>query len=400
MLGPAGALVAATLAQHAALAAALTAEPAHAALGQAIAAALAHQYGPPPPPTRVGTATWAWGQRTYVMGILNLTPDSFSGDGLPDVVAAVAQARAFAAAGVDILDVGGESTRPGAPPLPADQELARVIPVIAALRAAVALPISIDTYKAAVAAAALAAGACVVNDVTALRADPAIAQVAAAHGAALVLMHNRPAPVARGPLGGHNPEGRLHRPARRYPARPPRRRRPGSNRRVPPAQIWVDPGIGFGKTREQNLELLARLGELRALGRPLLLGTSRKSVIGLTLGLPVDQRVEGTAATVALGIRTGADVIRVHDVRSMAIVARMSDAIVGARGYTGSNSLATYDGDVAHLLLCRNAFLLAKRPGAIGTCKTSSGPVLTSESGNTLSRFFRKLQRTRPWHKR
>ncbi|HLH26409.1 MAG TPA: dihydropteroate synthase [Chloroflexota bacterium] len=332
VLGPAGALVAATRAQHAALAAALAADPAHAALGQAIAAALAHQYGPPPPPTRVGTATWAWGQRTYVMGILNLTPDSFSGDGLPDVAAAVAQARAFAAAGADLLDVGGESTRPGAPPLPADQELARVIPVIAALRDAVPLPISVDTYKASVAAAALAAGACVVNDVTALRADPAIAEVAAAHGAALVLMHNRPAAVARGPLGSHNPAvayadllGEVLRELRAAVAR-------AETAGVPPAQLWIDPGIGFGKTREQNLELLARLGEFRALGRPLLLGTSRKSVIGLTLGLPVDQRVEGTAATVALGIRAGADVVRVHDVRSMALVARLSDAILRSAG--------------------------------------------------------------------
>ncbi|HZS01345.1 MAG TPA: dihydropteroate synthase [Chloroflexota bacterium] len=327
-LGPQGALVAATREQHAALAARLAADPAHAALGQAIAATLVHQYGPPPPPTRLGATTWAWGQRTYVMGILNIASDSFSGDALPDVAAAVAQARAFAAAGADILDVGGESTRPGASPLPADQELARILPVIAALREAVPLPISVDTYKASVAAAALQAGACVVNDVTALRADPAIARVAAAHGAALILMHNRPAPVARGPLGGHNPEvayadllGEVLRELRAAVAQ-------AKAAGVPPAQIWVDPGIGFGKTREQNLELLARLGELRALGRPILLGTSRKSVIGLTLGLPVDQRVEGTAATVALGIAAGADVVRVHDVRSMALVARLSDAIV------------------------------------------------------------------------
>jgi dihydropteroate synthase len=327
-LGSHGALVAGTREQHAALAARLAADPPHATLGQAIAATLAHQYGPPPPPTRLGAATWAWGQRTYVMGILNLSPDSFSGDGLPDVTAAVAQARAFAAAGADLLDVGGESTRPGAAPLPADQEQARVVPVIAALRDAVPLPISVDTYKASVAAAALAAGACVVNDVTALRADPAIATVAAEHGAALVLMHNRPAPVARGPLGGHNPEvayadllGEILRELRAAVAQ-------AEAAGVPPAQVWIDPGIGFGKTREQNLELLARLGEFRALGRPVLLGTSRKSVIGLTLNLPTDQRVEGTAATIALGIRAGADVVRVHDVRSMALVTRLSDAII------------------------------------------------------------------------
>jgi dihydropteroate synthase len=262
------------------------------------------------------------------MGIVNVASDSFSGDAVPDVAAAVAQARAFAAAGADILDVGGESTRPGAPPLPADAELARLLPVIAALRDTVPLPISVDTYKASVAAAALAAGACVVNDVTGLRGDPAIARVAAAHGAALVITHNRPASAARGPLGSHNPEvayadllGEVLRELRAAVAQT-------EAAGVPPAQIWIDPGIGFGKTREQNLELLARLAELRALGRPLLLGTSRKSVIGLTLGLPVDQRVEGTAATVALGIRAGADIVRVHDVRSMALVARLSDAIV------------------------------------------------------------------------
>jgi len=316
------ALVAGTPAQQAALA-----ERLGGALGRAIAATLAHQHGPPPPPTRLGATTWAWGARTYVMGVLNLSPDSFSGDGLPDVTAAVARARAFVAAGADILDVGGESTRPGAPPLPAEAELARVLPVLAALRAAVPLPLSIDTYKAAVAEAALAAGAVLVNDATGLRRDPALAAVAAAHGAALVITHNRPAAASAGPLGPHHASvdyadllGEVLRDLRAAVTR-------AEAAGLPPAQILVDPGIGFGKTREQNLALLARLGELRALGRPLLLGTSRKSVIGLTLGLPPDQREEGTAATVALGIRAGADVVRVHDVPSQALVTRLADAI-------------------------------------------------------------------------
>jgi len=322
VLGPRGALVAGSHAEQAALA-----EHLGGALGSAIAATLAHQYGPPPPPTRLGDTTWTWGARTYVMGILNLSPDSFSGDALPDVAAAVAQARAFAAAGADVLDVGGESTRPGAPPVPAEVELARVLPVLRALRASVPLPLSIDTYKAAVAEAALAAGAVLVNDATGLRGDPALAAVAAAHGAALVVTHNRPAAASAGPLGTHHASveyadllGEILRDLRATVAQ-------AEAAGLPPAQLLVDPGIGFGKTREQNLTLLARLGELRALGRPLLLGTSRKSVIGLTLGLPPDQREEGTAATVALGIRAGADVVRVHNVRSMALVARLADAV-------------------------------------------------------------------------
>jgi dihydropteroate synthase len=327
-LGRNGAIIAGRREQHAALAARLASRAPSAALGQAIAATLAHQYGSPPAPTRLGDVTWEWGQHTYVMGIINLSPDSFSGDGLPDLAAAVAQGRAFAAAGADILDVGGESTRPGAPPLAADAELARVLPVLRALRAAVPLPLSIDTYKTAVADAALAAGACMVNDATGLRLDPALAGVAATHGAALVITHNRPAPAASGPLGPHHASvgyadllGEVLRDLRAAVAQ-------AAAAGVAPTQVLVDPGIGFGKTREQNLELLARLGELRALGRPLLLGTSRKSVIGLTLDLPPDQREEGTAATVALGVRAGADVVRVHDVRSMARVARLADAVV------------------------------------------------------------------------
>jgi dihydropteroate synthase len=332
LVGPRGALVSATPQQHMALAAELAQLPPPApALGQAIAAAWQHQFGPPPPPTQVGTARWTWGRRTYVMGILNVSPDSFSGDGLGRVEDAVARARAFAAAGADILDIGGESTRPGFTPLSAEEERARVLPVLRAVREAVALPLSVDTYKPEVAEAALAAGAGMLNDITGLRGGPALATLAARHGAALVLMHNRPAPAAVGPLGGHNPavayDDLMGEVLRELHAAVARAVAAG----LPPSQILVDPGIGFGKTREQNLVLLARLGELRALGHPILLGSSRKSVIGLTLHLPPDLRVEGTAATVALGIRAGADVVRVHDVREMVRVARLSDAI--ARGW-------------------------------------------------------------------
>lgn len=335
LIEPRGALVHGTPEQHVALATELAERPAPApSLGQAIAATWRHQYGPPPPPTQVGAARWHWGHRTYVMGILNVSPDSFSGDGLAGIEAAVARARAFAAAGADLLDVGGESTRPGFTPLSVEEELERVLPVLRALREAVPLPLSIDTYKPPVAEAALAAGACVINDITGLRDGPALATLAARHGAALIVMHNRPAPAAVGPLGGHNPTvayddllGEVLAELRTAIAR-------AVDAGLPPAQVLVDPGIGFGKTREQNLVLLARLGELRALGHPIVLGSSRKSVIGLTLGVPPHERIEGTAATVALGIRAGADVVRVHDVREMALVARLSDAIArgGLRG--------------------------------------------------------------------
>jgi dihydropteroate synthase len=331
--GPGGALVVGTLLEHAALVDKLAGHGEWAeSLADQVRKALRFQFGPPPAPTRLGNTQLTWGQRTYVMGILNLSPDSFSGDALPDVGAAVAQARAFVAAGADILDVGGESTRPGAPPLSAEAELARVLPVLRALREAVALPLSIDTYKAPVAAAALAVGASIVNDVTGLRADPDLARVAARFDAPLILTHNRPATASSGPLGPHHAAVAYTDLLREVVRDLRASRNQAVHAGVAVEQILLDPGIGFGKTREQNLELLARLAELRVLGRPILLGTSRKSVIGLTLNLPPDQREEGTAATVALGIRAGADVVRVHDVRSMALVAHLADAVVRGTG--------------------------------------------------------------------
>lgn len=271
--------------------------------------------------TRCGPLELRWGERTYVMGVLNLTPDSFSGDGLgSDVEAAVEQARRFVAEGADILDVGGESTRPpavypDAKSVPLEEELRRVIPVVRRLAREISVPISIDTQKGEVARQALEAGAHMVNDIWGLKRDPEIARVAAAYQVPIVLMHNQEGTEYRELLADiilslrHSMER-------------------ASAAGVRSENVILDPGIGFGKTWEQSLELLRRLEELKVLGRPLLLGTSRKSFIGRVLDLPVDQRLEGTAATVALGIARGADMVRVHDVQAMVRVCRMADAIV------------------------------------------------------------------------
>src|SRR5215472_11300603 len=267
--------------------------------------------------TRCGDHLLRWGTKTYVMGILNVTPDSFSGDGVLDVDLAVAQAVQFVVDGADIIDVGGESTRPGAPFVSEEEEHARVVPVIAALAPRLPVPISVDTSRVAVAAAAIAAGATMVNDVWGLRRDPALARIVAQAGVALVLMHNRAAQPTVDALGGHYDTviytdvlGEIATWLGESVAM-------AEGAGVARTQIIVDPGIGFGKTAAQNLEVMRRLPELRALGLPILIGTSRKSFIGITLGLPVDERLEGTAATVALAIGAGADVVRVHDVRFM-----------------------------------------------------------------------------------
>ncbi|GAB4499247.1 MAG: dihydropteroate synthase [Anaerolineales bacterium] len=283
----------------------------------------------------IGGREFVWGQRTYLMAILNLTPDSFSGDGLitakNPVEAAVAQARAFVAAGADILDVGGESTRPGAQPVSVDEEMARVLPVIQALRDAVDVPVSIDTWKSQVAEAALRAGAALLNDVWGFKADPQMAQVAARYGVPVVLMHNRSSwaqAEVRERLGGRY----VGVPYQNLLAEVQQELRESVDiaiaAGVRPENILLDPGIGFGKTVEQNLELLNRLEEVRTLGYPLLLGASRKSFIGYTLNLPPEDRTAGTAAAVAVAIVRRADVVRVHDVSFMAQVCRMTDAIV------------------------------------------------------------------------
>jgi dihydropteroate synthase len=282
----------------------------------------------------------AWGTRTFVMGILNVTPDSFSGDGLMSgelvsdaTAAALAQARQFIEAGADILDVGGESTRPGAQPVSPQEEIQRVVPVIQAMvEANLNVIISIDTSKASVAQAALAAGAQWINDVWGLRADPGMAETAARTRAPVVLMHNRSQPanaeLHSGGLGGRYTGVKYNNLLEDVKTELLESVALAHAAGIPDDHIILDPGLGFGKTVEQNLELIDRLGELRALGYPLLLGPSRKSFIGYTLNLPPGQRLEGTAAAVAIGIARGVDIVRVHDVTAMLRVARLSDAIV------------------------------------------------------------------------
>jgi dihydropteroate synthase len=285
---------------------------------------------------QVGSFIFDWGSRTYVMGILNVTPDSFSGDGIlaggDAVKLAVEQAREFILYGADILDVGGESTRPGSAPVDAEEEMERVVPVVEELRKNFPqVVISIDTYKAKVADAAINAGANIINDVWGFRADSEIALVAAKHKVPVILMHNRSSPASvevREKLGGTylgaEYDDLLEDVKRELLASVEIAVKAGVEEKL----ILLDPGIGFGKTREHNLELINRLGEIRLMGYPILLGTSRKSFIGFTLDLPPDQRMEGTAATVAVGIARGADIIRVHDVKEMVRVAKMTDAIV------------------------------------------------------------------------
>ena len=278
---------------------------------------------------------FAWGVKTYVMGILNVTPDSFSGDGLAaqkdPVDATVRKAQKFVAAGADMLDVGGESTRPGSLPISADEERRRVEKVILALRTAVDVPISVDTYKASVAEAALAAGADWINDVWGLRMDPALAQLAAEAGCPLVLMHNRSKPKSveqQNKLGGRYVGIEYHDLITDIKQELRKSVSEALAAGVSGDRIVVDPGIGFGKTVAQNLRLLNDLDAFKELGFPILLGSSRKSFIGYTLDLPPHERVEGTAATIAIGIDRGADIVRVHDVEAMARVARMTDEIV------------------------------------------------------------------------
>jgi len=265
--------------------------------------------------TRCGNMEFRWGQRTYVMGIVNVDPDSFSGDGLRDAEAAIAQGKRFAAEGADIIDVGGESTRPGFKPISIDEELGRVMPVIERLARELSVPVSIDTYKSEVARQAVAAGARMINDVWELKRDPKLARVAAQACVPLVISQNQR-------------ESLFHDFFPELIASLKKSIQIALDAGVDWNNIIIDPGVGFGKTVEQNVEIVRRLAELKVLGRPILLGTSRKSFIGHVLDLPVDQRLEGTAATVAIGIANGADMVRVHDVAQMVRVVRMSDAIV------------------------------------------------------------------------
>lgn len=286
-------------------------------------------------PLKIDSRWFHWGRQTYVMGILNVTPDSFSGDGLLKtadwIAATVDRGRAMIEAGAHLIDVGGESTRPGSQTVALSEELDRVIPAIEALSRAGLGPISIDTYKAEVARQAIEAGAAIVNDVWGLRRDLDMAALIAQRNVPVIVMHNRSKPQdaafeARlgGRYTGSHYDDLIPDIQRELLECVDVARQAG----VRDHQIILDTGIGFGKTVPQNLELLDRTGDFRALGFPILIGPSRKSFIGYTLDLPPDQRTEGTAAAVAVGITRGADIVRVHDVAIMARVARMTDAIV------------------------------------------------------------------------
>jgi len=270
------------------------------------------------------------------MGIINITPDSFSGDGLISngkvIQAAVHQAEHFVRAGADILDLGGESTRPGSSPLSAEEELERVLPVVKALRHAdLDTMISIDTYKANVADAVVRAGADWINDVWALRGDPEMAHVVSHHGVPVILMHNRSKPnnvELDAILGGQYVGAVYQNLLDDVKTELLLSVKIARKAHIEKDRIILDPGLGFGKSVPQNLELINRLPEIKAMGFPVLLGPSRKSFIGHTLALPPNERVEGTSATVAIGIARGADIVRVHDVEEMVRVARMTDAII------------------------------------------------------------------------
>jgi dihydropteroate synthase len=279
--------------------------------------------GLPPAPgeTSIGGRAFRWGERTYLMGIVNVTPDSFSGDGLlargGDAVAlAVDQARTMVEEGADILDVGGESSRPGHAVVTEDEEIDRVVPAIRALRDAVNdIPISVDTTKASVAEAALDAGAAMINDVWGVGDDDSVVRVAAERRVPIVLMHNRAEASYTNLMAEVIAD--LERAIERAVAA-------GVDR----DSVIVDPGFGFGKTPEHNLVLLRDLAAVRVLRRPILLGTSRKSTLGRVLDLPANERLEATIATTALGIAAGVDIVRVHDVRANVRAARMADAVL------------------------------------------------------------------------
>jgi dihydropteroate synthase len=263
------------------------------------------------------------GRYTLIMGILNVTPDSFSDGGLfAKVEAAVEHAENMVAQGADIIDVGGESSRPGADTVSVEAEKARVLPVIERLVGTVEVPISIDTYKSSVARDALSIGACIVNDITALRGDPDMASVVAEAGAPVILMHMKGTPKDM------QFDPHYDSLISEITSFLRTRIQAAVDAGIPQNQIIIDPGIGFGKKVEHNLEIIRRLREFKSLGKPILIGTSRKSFIGKVLGLSTDDRLEGTAASIAVAIANGADIVRVHDVKEAARVVRMTDAIV------------------------------------------------------------------------
>jgi len=275
---------------------------------------------------RIGGRLFPLGARTYVMGIINVTPDSFSDGGLcldPD--RAAQRARELVAQGADLLDLGAESTRPGSEPVDAATELARLLPALRAVRRAVDVPISVDTYKARVAEAALREGADLINDISGLSADPDMAPLAAAAGVPVILMHRRPFDDPYpGDVWEDVLDGLGRSIARAEAAGVPRR------------NLIVDPGFGFGKTDRQNFQLVRELSRLKVFGLPTLLGPSRKSTLGRLLDLPVDQREEATGAVTALAVAQGVDFVRVHDVRAAVRVVRTADAVMRGVGEPGA----------------------------------------------------------------
>ncbi len=273
----------------------------------------------PPPPLRLGSHRWVFGRRTLILGVVNVTPDSFSGDGVgASPAAALERARALVAAGADGLDLGGESSRPGHQPVSLEEELARVVPAVRAIAGELDVPVFVDTVKAPVAIAALEAGAVGVNDIWGLRGDPGMAGVVRARGAAVICMHNQEG-VAYRDLGRELALGLGESLAVAEKAG------------IARSQVVLDPGIGFGKTPEQSLTALSRLRLLTLLGAPLLVGTSRKSMVGWLLGnRPVEDRLWGTAATVAWAATAGAHIVRVHDVAEISDVVRVVDRLRAA----------------------------------------------------------------------
>jgi dihydropteroate synthase len=277
--------------------------------------------------TRCGNMEFNWGERTYVMGIVNASPDSFSGDGNTDIEAAVSQGCRFVEEGADILDIGGESTKPGFAQVSLEEEIRRVVPVIERLAARTKAPISIDTTKYEVARQALAAGAAIINDQWGLKTEPRLAELAAKNNAPLILMSNQR------DIGGYDANagrdtGNYADVIDKVIGSLRQSVKTAEQAGVPKEKLIIDPGIGFGKTWQQDIEIIRRLRELKVMDLPILVGTSRKSLIKMVLNLLANQRVEGTAATVAVSIANGADIVRVHDVKQMARVCRMTDAIV------------------------------------------------------------------------
>lgn len=277
-----------------------------------------------------------WGKRTYIMGIINVTPDSFSGDGIIKdgnvIAAAMNKAQEFVRDGADILDIGAESSRPGSERILAEEELHRILPVVKRITSSVSsVYICIDTYKSETALACLKAGAHWINDIWGLRADPDLAHVVADFDGTVILMHNRSRQeevLELGVLGRSYVGTNYHDLIGDITSELKQSIEIALRAGIQEDRIIIDPGIGFGKTLRQNLELINHLNAFRELGFPILIGPSRKSFIGTTLNLPVEDREEGTAATVAVGITRGADIIRVHNVKMMARVAAMTDAII------------------------------------------------------------------------